>query len=420
MKRLLFFIGFFSLYFTGFANINYIDITKISNDEKIIDAYNYVKFNQSYFEAWSINWEFDVPKEKIVNKLKDIYTTLSSVNHKNEEFYLLLGDVAHYLYNLDDSISNRLAIENYNNAIKADSSDYRGYWFLAFHYTLSDEPIEAINLFIESKKHISNDTPVDYWEEYATASYYSNMKFNALMAMEKSREILKNPGQFENQYGNYVKENILHFEKDKDYVNKDLWKLSNENDKRKIGFVSTPLGIKLVVDSAWHISIPDYKNHQSAIVINPDAIANIKGRPINYSIAILMKTADDKDRLEDYISKFTNNMNLKNKYNFSNKYENIITFEMEDPNAYQDIGGGRFMLIGIQRNYPKYPGVKLEEPSKFESSNNEQINYFSLVPEAERFTGKIFYVLLLDSCGDIYEKSVSVFKDFFDKNIILE
>ncbi|MFZ5940219.1 MAG: hypothetical protein ACOYXB_06560 [Bacteroidota bacterium] len=38
----------------------------------------------------------------------------------------------------------------------------------------------------------------------------------------------------------------------------------------------------------------------------------------------------------------------------------------------------------------------------------------------DRFRGRIFYVLMLDTCEDIYEKSFSLFSDFVEKQLFIE
>jgi hypothetical protein len=41
-------------------------------------------------------------------------------------------------------------------------------------------------------------------------------------------------------------------------------------------------------------------------------------------------------------------------------------------------------------------------------------------PVQARFPGRIFYVILPDSCEDIFEKSSTLFKEMFEKNIRIE
>src|SRR5690349_14230159 len=80
----------------SFANIHYIDINKISSDPKHITAFNNLIKYESYCASWTNEWTYPVPKAKVMDILKECYSVFSSAPDKNEESYLLLGDIAHY------------------------------------------------------------------------------------------------------------------------------------------------------------------------------------------------------------------------------------------------------------------------------------------------------------------------------------
>lgn len=88
---------------SAFAHIDLIDITKISSDAKHAQQYNFINDNKKYYHSFTPEWTFDKPRAELITQLKEIYTSFAGIKKKNAELYLLLGDVSHYLYNMDVS-----------------------------------------------------------------------------------------------------------------------------------------------------------------------------------------------------------------------------------------------------------------------------------------------------------------------------
>lgn len=400
-----------------FANVNFIDISKISSDTNLMNSYIYIKDNQQYYDHWTNEWNYDKPKEGLITKLQDSYTAFSSITIKNEELFLLLGDIAHYLYNLDDTAYYGLAVSNYNSAIKASPKDYRCYWFLGYHYALSNVPTQAIDNFLKAQELLPIEQPADFWNEYAWSTAVTNMPSHCIFAMDKVKSITGTAGSFETQLGQTIHKRIVEFDKDKSYKKEDIWTASQGE---KTTFISRPLGIKILIDSTWDLSIYDYNNHQGAFIINPPILKNKEGRGIHYTIAIFMKSVNDNDNLNDYINNLVSKYPNKSKISFSDKYDKMIAFEIIDKTMYQDIGGGHVYMIGIERTAPKYPGLLLENPTTLPKGNVGKVTYYTVSDSKDRFKGKIFYAIMLDSCEDISKQSYSIFKSLFDTQIIIE
>ena len=77
-------------------------------------------------------------------------------------------------------------------------------------------------------------------------------------------------------------------------------------------------------------------------------------------------------------------------------------------------------MIGIERNEPAYPGLLLEDPMILPNGEAGKLNFYTVSDSKERFKGRIFYAIILDSCEDINLQSFNVFKLFFDNQIIIE
>ena len=398
------------------ANVNYIDISKISDDKKLVDVLSFVKDNKPYYDHWTPEWNYDKSKENLINQLREYYSYFSALPQKNAETYLLLGSIVNYLYNMDDTEYYDNAVKNYDEAIRSDPKDFRAYWFLAYHYTLSNVPISAIYNFKNAEKLLPIEQPADFWNDYAWASAIANMPSHSIYAMDKVKSISGGEGGFQQQLGETVYNQIVPIDKKQNYDKTDIWTLIQED---VIIFTSRPLGIKIPIDTTWNLSIYDYQNNQAAFIIEPPAITNKSNREIVYTIAIMMKTVNDNDLLDYYINNFVSNYSNRKRINFSDKYDNMIAYEIIDKEMYQDMGGGHLYTIAIERNEPKYPGLLLETPATL-PENTDEINYYRATLSKDRFNGKIFYIILFDSCEDIYEQSFSIFKSLFDNQIIIE
>ncbi|MGE5317574.1 MAG: tetratricopeptide repeat protein [Chloroflexota bacterium] len=417
MKKVIVFLIGALIAFDTFANVNNINISKICADSKCLSAFNDIKDNQQLYDHWTNEWKFDTPKEVVQIKLREYFTTFSSITPKNEELFLLLGDIAHYLYNLDDTAYFSKAVNNYNLAIKSNPKGYRAYWFLGFHYALSNVPTLAIENFLKAQELLPADQPADFWNEYAMATAITNMPSHCIYAMDQVKRISGVAGSFETQLGPTIHKRIVEIDKEMSYPKEDLWSISKGE---KIVFTSRPLGIKILVDPKWKLSIYDYNKRQSAFIINPPAIKNKKGKEINYTVALMMKSANDNDQLVEYINNFVSNSPDKSKISFSEKYPHMIAYEIKDKSMYQDIGGGHLYMIGIERNTPTYPGLLLENPATLPDGKAGQVNYYNADNSKNRFNGKIFYMIMLDSCEDIHDQSLAIFKALFDNQIIIE
>lgn len=417
MKQTITFLFSVFLIIDTYANVNFIDIAKISNDSKFESDFNYIKDNQQFYDHWTNKWNYNKPKQEFIDNLHNKYNIFSAIANKNAELYLLLGDISHYLYNLDDTAYYNKAVNNYNSAIQESPKDYRCYWFLGYHFALSNVPTQAIDNFIKAQELLPTDQPSDFWNDYAWATAVTNMPSHCVFAMDKVKSILGNQGSFEVQLGQNIRNRIEPVNKNKSYKKEDIWTASQGE---KMTFTSRPLGIKLIIDSTWNLSIYDYEKGQSAFIIDPPALKNKKGNEINYTVAILMKTANDYDNLNDYLNTFISKYPSKTKISFSDKYDKTIGYEIIDKTMYQDIGGGHLYMIGIERTAPKYPGLLLENPVTLPKGNSDQVTYYTASNSKDRFKGKIFYAIMLDSCEDINEQSLTIFKRLFNNQIIIE
>ncbi|MBK8722941.1 MAG: hypothetical protein IPL95_11915 [Saprospiraceae bacterium] len=409
---------FFSITFivNSSGNINFIDFAKVSNDSILLVEFGKIKGNQHFYDHWSPKWKYDLPKQNFSKALQTFFTAIASITNKSTESYLLLGDIAHYLYNLDEDDYFNEAVKYYNLAIENNASDYRNYWFLGNHFAQSNEPILAIENFSKSKKLVPNDKPIEFWNDFAFAAYVTNMPTTCRFAMDMSKTLGGKQSAFDKQFGNINDKRIVKSNSKKFYLKSEIWEI---NKKEMVTFTSRPLGAKITINPNWRINVLDYVDNQSAFIIHPPSMKLKEGKEIGYSIAIMFKSAKDKDNLADYLSSFVSSIENKSNISFSDKYENMIAYEIIDKTKYSDQGGGHMYVIGIERMYPKYPGLLLEEPYSIPENANKMNNY-KAIENKDRFSGKIFYALILDSSEAINEQSLKQFKTFFNEQLIIE
>lgn len=261
----------------GFANVNYIDISKISSDPKLVSAFNFLKENTKYYDKWTSKWSHDKPKAVLVRQLHQYFRFFSVLRSKNEETYLLLGDIAHYLYNMDDNAYFNIAITNYETAVKSNPTDYRCYWFLGNHYVFTKNPNFSIEKFKNAEKLLPTEQPADFWNDYATATAVTNMPSHCIYAMDKVKSISGEEGSFQQQLGKAIYRRIVPMDKNESYKKEDIWTASQSDE---IAFTSRPLGIKILVDSTWNLEPTDYKKNIGAILMIPPSIANKKDKKL--------------------------------------------------------------------------------------------------------------------------------------------
>jgi len=422
VKILLVFIFYVLAVSSAFADVNYIDVSKITKSEKLTADFKYLKDNLQYYSAWASDWKYDVPKTDVITKLQEIYKDFSNLSltqkdKNNGELFLLLGDIAHYLNNLDAGDSNtdykQIAWDNYKKAIKLLSKDdYRGYWFLGVHYS-DDYLIQAVDNF-ESADQIGQgkQMPGDFWADYANLSIKTAMPSHYLYAMD----------QIPGVKPLYTKDRLIKpINKNHNYPREELWKAIEKNGD--IFFISRPLGMRFHSgEEVMKYGLLDYQDNKTIVIVSPPSIKNKDGKDVSYQIVIDLYTSQDKKSLEEFVN---SNEILKSysdkkeiKLFDNNKYDKMVAYEFVDVDkevsGYKDFGGAHFYFVVVERDKPQYPGLTLEIPTSV------PVDTSSIISRYDRFDGKIFYMFWLNTREDIHEEGLKVFKDFFENRLIIE
>jgi len=399
------------------ANIDNIDLAKLTAKQDFSKEIQFLKVNEKYVDHWSMEWNYAVSRVSLVKGLKNALKVFAAQSEGNLEQNLLLGDIALYLYNLNEQPYYEIAEKYYLKAIELAPNNYRPRWFIANLYANSNVQDKAIANFLMAQKILPVKTPATFWEQYAFAAATANMPSSCIYAMEQAKSILGHPSGFELKLGLHIHSLIQPVQSDSNYTNRDIW---SYQDGKKVTFTSRPLGMKLSVEPQWQLDLGDFTNGKTAFTIVPDTAKNSSGTNITYTIAGIMKVTTEVDNLSDYVNSLMMDGSEKKRIHFTDKYPDVVAWEIKDKATYEDFGGAHMYLIGIKRRMPEYPGLLLEQPAMLQPSKSGEIEYFRASGSRSRFGGVIFYVFILDACEDIFPKADAVFRDFIEKEVTIE
>jgi len=328
--------------------------------------------------------------------------------------------VAHYLYNLDVQDYYDKAVAGYQQAQLLAPKDYRVYWFMANHYSLSAEPVVAIKTFKQAVQNLPPHPSFLFWSEYAGACMLAGMYGTARYAAHQVSIIQGQTSRIEAEIIRISAKTVKPPRIDTTLQNKDVWNLQGRSGRNLI-LNSWIMGTQFAVDSLWHLQLGGYDKHLSYATIMPEKITSKKGVGIGYSFLVLVKVADEKESLQQFLDQFTSASKIGGRKPVSlsfSKANNGLAYETKDPTVYPDIGGAHGYAIAIERNMPEFPGLKLDRPVEMPKADAGKVHYYVAPQKNGRLNAKLYYLILLDSCEDIHDESLAVFNNFLTDLVI--
>jgi tetratricopeptide (TPR) repeat protein len=403
------------------ADVKFVNFRKIDPSGKFSTHERFLLDNLAYYDHWSPDWGvYDISKDSLIRELKACLRVYGPLKTDEFERCLLLGEVAHYLYNLDQKSFYDTAEAYYEQAIRLNGKDCRGYWFLGYAYATSDEIEKGVAAFRQALKLVDDRTGVDFWQEYAFTMEVAGMPFHCLFALDKykrggGRSLLSHI------MDSTVRSKCKRSDPDISYRSTALWQAQHRGPL--VQFLSYPLGIKLEVDSSWNLEVNGYANRITGWRIKPPVVTARNGKQIGYTIALVVKVAEKGDRLEDFISSMMKDMPgvRDSVFPFAKQYPDGISYSYNDNSLYDDRGGARIRFMGIERPVPAYPGMALEDDKVPMGMNVEpgKLNFYELGLIRSRIPERIFYLFVLDTCGDIEAESWKGFEGLM-KELVLD
>jgi tetratricopeptide (TPR) repeat protein len=403
----------------GYADLRYIHLDKVDPTGQYNKEISFLTDNVQYYDHWTPDWNYPVKKDSLTRELTRCYTIFAQLQAKsdNVEIDLLVGEIAHFLYNLSVEEYYEKANAYYQKAIQLDEKDYRGYWFLANHYTYADVQDKSVIFFKHAQRLLPSGAPADFWAEYAYGMLLANMSSHCRMALDTAKKI-SGGSDYIDQLDKLLKLRCMSIDADSVYQRRDLW--TGVFAGRQIQLLSRALGLKLRIDSSWGLQFTEYNKHQTALIMTPPMAKNNKGKKIGFTIGLIMKVAGQDETLDAFLSQFAFGGGGRTQDSLPSAWKNIRSYSLRNKEVYPDWGGGHFHIIGIERSEPAYPGLLLEEPQKIPDGTSGKVNFYMPVAQRTRFPGRIFYMFMLDTCEDIHDASYAVFSKLIQDQLVIE
>ena len=393
------------------ADVKFVDFKKVDPQGRFSVHQKYLLDNLAYFDHWSPNWVYAIPKESVVGELKSCLAAYGPLQSDLFETDLLLGEIAHYLYNLSEQAYYDTAENYYKKAIGLNDQDCRGYWFLGYHYATSDEIAKGISSFRKAEKLANASTGRDFWQEYAFAAQIGSMPAHARYAIDKFHQMGGNT-TLAHIIDSNLRVNTLPSDPDLSYNKRMIWEARKQSASTV--FMSRALGIRFETDSSSRLTIQDYGKRMSAVSIEAGMATGPQGNRIGYSYAVVMKVPQDGEKLDDFVTMFTKGGGEKDA-SFALKGSSFsgLSYTYKTKVMYADRGGARIRYIFIERAEPAYPGLALEDAGKeLDGQEPGKMQFYKMGNMRGRMPGRIFYLFMLDTCEDIYAPSWAAFERF--------
>lgn len=402
------------------ANIQFIHFDKIDPSGRYAPTFKGLLTDLPYFDHWSPKWTYPVGKDSLIRELKTCLHLFAPLRAEKMESGLLLGDIAHYLYNLDQQNYYDTAEAYYQSAIDAGNTDGRGYWFLGYHYAQSNEPLKGVAAFESARKQVDAGTPAEFWEDYAFAMLLGGMHSHCQYALDELHGRGKQGGAVTQQINISLRASFRPASSDSSYANRDLWQPLSRGATPS--FLSRPLGIRMKVDSTWRLGLYGFANRQTAFSFTPPAVTSSKGHSVGFTIVAVVRAPAEGEKLEDFVATLMKKTPGQKDavFPFERAFPHGISYSYRDPNIYKENGGAHMHFIGLERVEPQHPGLLLEEQATATPGEPGKLTYYRIAPQKSRFKGRLFYFFLLDTCEDIHPESWAALEHFVTDQLVIE
>jgi hypothetical protein len=359
-------------------------------------------------------WSTDRSKAEYIEILHRVLEALlSTESHQvsDLDFLLFEGLINLYLHNLDDKGAFLRSEAALTQAVEIGEDDYRARWFLADLYAKSALPVQSIREYEYIASRISaNQLHPLFWSDYAFAAYVSGMPGRARNYLLNWSDI-SGLAPEEHSLWQGVEQFLPELPRNREISPDELF------ENRKIdghqGILSYPFAIWMPVREDWNIRPLPFTGENGAIMFQSERIRDESGRGISYSILVVVYLGNPRGA-ESLLENFANARPVEGRGKLP---EDIRLYEFSDPSMYPEAGGGRGMLAILHREGSgSYSFERPSLPPGMDES--EGLSYFKPRPQYIRPEGMISYIILLDTAGNIYERSLEDYYQFLSGMII--
>lgn len=400
-----------------FGKTTYINADKLPVSKENETNFRFIRENEKYVDHASAQWNYSVGKAMLVEGLKGARNFYSGQDASNVEIALLLGDISSYMYHLNEADCFESALAYYKKASRLDPLDYRSFWFMGNLYLSAEDLPNAISSYKMAQSRLPKTEPAEFWEQCAHIAYLAKMPSTCLYAMDRARALLGRAGEFEKLHGASVRNLITSVSAGRTYSNKELWTYTESST---VTFWSRPLGVKVDIEPDWELDISDFSGKSATFKMIPTAVTGTEGHEIKFSMTVTARLASEEEDLRTYVNGLMDVRYVKEEVEFPNKYPNMVSYEIKDPEKDKERGGTHWYVIGVRRKPPLYPGLNLEQvlPAPDPEAGDSE----SRMTESfkNRFPGILFYAVILETCEDIFPTAKRTFWDLFANRLYLE
>ena len=408
---------------TAFADITAINVKDIPGYKSLTPQFEYLFKNLGYYQFWSAKWAFNVPKDEVKGNLTKLYSGLQKIQAEekpNLELELMMGEVAQFLFNLDENEYFEKAMLHYAKAESVNKEDYRSHWFAARTLTLAAYPKESI-LKYNTVVTLTED-PLKlhphFWDEYAYSAATAHMPSTALMCLDLSKKITGKDSPYEPVGGSILRNSIVSVPVGKKIDDKKQWtRIPEENI-----FINRLFGFRVHTLPGWTITPQksDTKILSSFILSAPAEKGKSGNVACRFSFIAKQPGANDtlQSSIDSILAPYKNN--TINSIEMQSPYENAVAYEVIIPSVNKKEGGGHYVLYAVERDEPNFPGVRIEFPEPPRRSPKGEIIFQPQQQVFARYKGKIHYFLLMDTADSVFDKSKEKLEMLLSGLIVIE
>jgi hypothetical protein len=406
------------------AQLKKIDATKLPQSPAVQAAFRSAQELERFANTWSVNWNYDIPKAQVQDKLADDVGILSKAlqaDPSNHELQLLTGLVAHFAYNVNDEAAFQIATDNLSKAAAADPTDIRGEWFLGIHQCQSLQVVDGMSrlLSVEAK---DKNPPADFWYDYVTCASIAILPAHTLRAIDRA-VAGGDPPETYRQLSEIAASRYKTADLSKTIPSHSAWS-DEQLPNNRLRLTSHLCGMSFAVGDDRDLQVGDVSNGACMVTSNPPTH---KGKPVA-SILLLAKRPAEGQSLDAFVKSFLKDHDIFNDGkaqvntapDLPCPVERCLSLDVLAPGIYWKQGGAHILLVAFERDEPRYDGLPFEKPQGPPITKpQEKPVTFHFAYISHRIPGKLYYLVLLDSNQQIFAGSKPEFEDFL-KSLAVE
>src|SRR6185437_1540156 len=327
-----------------------IDANKLPQSPAVQAAYRSAQQLAPYANTWSLNWNYDIPKAQVQDKLADDLGILSKAlqsDPSNHEFQLLTGLVAHFAYNLNDEAAFQIATDNLTKAAAAHPTDIRGEWFLGIHQCQALQVVDGMNRLLSLEDKFKN-LPADFWDDYITCASVAVLPAHTRRAIDHAVASGQPPERFK-ALSDIANSRYKTADLAKTIGAHDAWtaeKLPND----RVSFTSRLCGVSFTANGNWEAQINDLTKGVCSATSSPPA----KKGEAAATFLLMAKAPSEAQTLDDFAQSFAKNHNAQVTVAFDLPcpVEHCVSLDLVVPDMYPTQGGGHILLVAFGRDQP--------------------------------------------------------------------